>query len=299
MKKVLTLLIIIFSLQTIFAQTWCAPGAKWTYSYANNGENGYVELNFTQDTLINSINCKRLFITKYVKYYNLPDTVIYYGSEITYEQNGVVYIRTGTNYDTLYNFNALIGDHWDMVRFNDSTSKITVLDTGTIVINSIPLKFLAVNLHYGGNFPFDYQDTIIERIGFKASYYIASDRYYAGLDGNVGGGLRCYSDDNFNTYKPFYTHACDYIYVGINEIEKESSITIYPNPTSNSITINTDNIFGKITSIEFYNSFGQPILVPRQTNTIDITELPIGLYFIKVTNSQGLALISKFLKVSQ
>lgn len=296
MKKGLAILLFIFSLQISFAQTWCPAGAKWTYSYNNYGESGYVESNYAQDTIINFINCKRLLITKYVKYYNLPDTIIYHGSEITYEQNGVVYIRTGTNYDTLYNFNALIGDHWDMVRFNDSTSKITVLDTGTIVINSIPLKFLAVNLHYGGNFPFDYQDTIIERIGFKASYYIASDRYYAGLDGNVGGGLRCYSDDDLNTYKPYYTYACDYIFVGINEIEKEASISVYPNPASGFITINSDNIFGKIKSVELYNSFGQLILVSKQTNNFNITELPIGVYFIKVTNSEGLTEITKLLK---
>lgn len=303
MKKVLSILLFVFYLQITFAQTWCAPGAKWTYGYSDaGGYTGYVEVVFSGDTIINSINCKRLLKTKYVKSYFSSTIEVYnLGSEITYEQDSIVYIRVNNNnyFDTLYNFKALIGDQWTMIRRPsqcDSTSNITVIDTGTISINSIPLKFIVVNLHFDSNFPnIDYQDTIIEKIGIIGSYFLPADFCSAALDGNEGGRFRCYSDNNFNTYKPYYTNPCDYIFVGINEIENEESITIYPNPASSFITINSDNIFGKLKSVELYNSFGQLMLVSKQTN-IDIKELPIGLYFIKVRNNEGQTEVTKFLK---
>lgn len=296
--------LVICSFQTTFAQTWSPAGAKWTYSYTNSGESGYVELLYTGDTVISSINCKKLKKTQYVKGL-FPPTIVMYnlGSEITYEQNGVVFIRIGGNFDTLYNFNALIGDQWGMIRTSphcDGSSNITVLDTGTIMINSIPLKFLAVNLHFSSNLTgiSDYQDTIVETIGFTGSYFFPADYCNAPLDGHEGGSFRCYSDDNFNTYKPNYTNACNFIIgVGVNEIEEEESINIYPNPASDYITINIDKMFGEVNRVELYNSFGQIILLQKQLNNIDISELPDGFYFIKVTNKRGLGMCTKFLKV--
>lgn len=308
MKKnktfILLAVLLLGSFKTTFAQTWCPAGAKWTYSYTNGGEYGYVELLYTGDTVINSINCKKLKKTQYAKGY-ISSTVGVYnlGSEITYEQNGVVYIRTSNNFDTLYNFNALIGDRWDMIRVSpncDVSSNITVLDTGTIMINSIPLKFLAVNLHIASNLMSvsDYQDTIVETIGFTGSYFFPADYCNAPLDGHEGGSFRCYSDNNFNTYKPHYPGACDSI-TEISEIKKEALINTYPNPALDYITINIDKMFGEVNRLELYNSFGQLVLLPTQLLNIDIKELPKGLYFIKVANSRGIIAITKFLKTQK
>jgi hypothetical protein len=178
----------------------------------------------------------------------------------------------------------------------DSTSNITVLDTGTININSIPLKFLKVNLHFNNEkLPNDHQDTIIEKIGFIGSYYIASDFCYAALDGAEGGSLRCYNDDNFSTYKSHWATNCTFT-VGITELYKQTLIDIYPSPATNFITITTNASFDQIKSVEFYNSFGQMVLLSKQLNNIDIISLTTGLYFVKVTNSEGFTIITKFLK---
>ena len=155
------------------------------------------------------------------------------------------------------------------------------------MINSIPLKFLAVNLHYNDdNYPNDYQDTIIERLGFKASYYIASDRIYAGLDANEGGGLRCYSDNNFNTYKPYYTHPCDYIAVGIEEIKKEMSIDIYPNPANNVIHIETKE--SKLTYI-IYSIDSRLIKEGKiEAKQINCEELSNGVYILTIKEENNI-----------
>lgn len=294
--------LVICSFQTTVAQTWSPAGAKWTYASSDGGSyHGVVEYTYSGDTIINSINCKKLLKIRKGEYYSIhslfQDTL---GTEITYEQNGVVYIRTNNIFDTLYNFNALIGDQWTMIRHPtqcDSTSSITVIDTGTISINSIPLKFLVVNLHFDANFPnIDYQDTIIEKIGIIGSYFLPADFCSAALDGQEGGRFQCYSDDNFNTYKSFWTSTCSFI-VDIDEQKKETLINIYPNPVSDLITINIDKMFGEVNRLELYNSIGQIILLQTQLNDIDISELPDGFYFIKVTNKRGLVMNTKFLKV--
>ena len=86
--------------------------------------------------------------------------------------------------------------------------------------------------------------------------------------------------------------------LSVNELTASKAvIEIFPNPTSNSITIGIPKSFGEISLIEFYNSLGQFISRSSQLSNIDITEFQSGLYFIKVTNKKGLKAITKFQKI--
>lgn len=86
--------------------------------------------------------------------------------------------------------------------------------------------------------------------------------------------------------------------VGINELTaNKNSITIFPNPTSDFVTVGINKSFGEINCVEFYNSFGQVALTSKQLNNIDISELQSGLYFIKVTGTKGLTAITKLQKI--
>jgi len=60
MKKITLLVCFITMGAIVFGQTWSPPGATWTYSYINVGYHGYVEINYVGDTIINSVNCKKL-----------------------------------------------------------------------------------------------------------------------------------------------------------------------------------------------------------------------------------------------
>lgn len=85
---------------------------------------------------------------------------------------------------------------------------------------------------------------------------------------------------------------------GINELTtNKNSITIFPNPTSDFVTVGINKSFGEINRVEFYNSFGQVVLLSKQLNNIDIAELQSGLYFIKVTNNKGLTATTKLQKI--
>ena len=76
--------------------------------------------------------------------------------------------------------------------------------------------------------------------------------------------------------------------VSINESQKPTQLTIYPNPSINgffSYSLNSNEV---IREIEFTNSLGQVISdVPVTENSIDLNKLDQGIYFIKIrTNSR-------------
>ncbi len=68
-----------------------------------------------------------------------------------------------------------------------------------------------------------------------------------------------------------------------NLTSTSNQINIFPNPTADKIFI-TGLSTGTVT---LYNSFGQLIFKTAMTNTIDISTLPTGIYFVRLSDSKG------------
>ena len=78
-------------------------------------------------------------------------------------------------------------------------------------------------------------------------------------------------------------------------IVNENTITIYPNPTTTSLTIQSTN--QPINEIQITNIIGQivyqqVVTANSQLQTIDVSALPGGVYFVKVNNTE----VRKFVK---
>jgi uncharacterized protein (TIGR02145 family) len=132
----------------------------------------------------------------------------------------------------------------------------------------------------------------------ESSYFWTSTPY------NSGSSYRYAMDyDNPILWRNFFSNVygaavrciCD-LPVSINETKKSSNINIYPNPSSDFIVIdglNNDN------SIEIVNLQGQVVKNLKVSNiktTLEISELPKGIYFIRINSNEELH-ISKFLKL--
>jgi hypothetical protein len=79
--------------------------------------------------------------------------------------------------------------------------------------------------------------------------------------------------------------------LGIDSNTSEINWTVFPNPTSDVITI-------KINSLDFselYNSLGQRILVSKSPD-ISLSNLKAGLYFVKVFDKSGREFTKKIIK---
>jgi alpha-tubulin suppressor-like RCC1 family protein len=70
------------------------------------------------------------------------------------------------------------------------------------------------------------------------------------------------------------------------KIGKEKSIQFYPNPTNGIITIESDAILNA--DILIYNTIGKLVKTTKaQNNTINISDLPKGVYMVSMTNNEN------------
>ncbi len=90
----------------------------------------------------------------------------------------------------------------------------------------------------------------------------------------------------------------DGTYNGLSQPEPatDESITVYPNPTSNSIVVSGDMLQG----VEIYNFTGQKVASYGSANAenfvINMESLPSGMYFVNVTSSSGERFTKKVVK---
>ena len=285
MKTSFLLLFLLFSF-SFQAQNWSPTGANWKYSYYGFFP-GYVDVSYTGDTIIDGQSAKILSKTFNGIDWNMAVVSNSIGNEITYENNGVIYLRYQNQWDTLYHFHAQIGDHWRMAKqtFTNvcpENSRLKVTATGNKIINSETRKYLVVefcnpdlsSLGWG-------QDTIVENIGFIGSYFLPYDQFEGAVDGNEGGPFRCYSHDTFATYAPHFSGACDFI-VGLDELS--STFTIYPNPVQNEIQLSPDYV-RNFTQYRLYSLDGKIQQTGPITQTIHLTHLTSGNYVLEISNA--------------
>ncbi len=93
----------------------------------------------------------------------------------------------------------------------------------------------------------------------------------------------------FNTPTPGSTNNI----LSILEVLNSNKIILYPNPTSNQLTINSELKINEITIIDIA---GKSIKTPKPTtNTINVSNLSSGIYFIKLITDEG-TITKKFVK---
>jgi uncharacterized protein YjdB len=81
--------------------------------------------------------------------------------------------------------------------------------------------------------------------------------------------------------------------LGVNEQTNTSNLSIYPNPVNAQLTISSED---KIGTIVILNVMGKTVkTITSSSNTIDVSELTKGIYFLKIQMDKGLV-SEKFVK---
>jgi len=117
-----------------------------------------------------------------------------------------------------------------------------------------------------------------------SSYYVENFRYKFQFDGEEGNNV--YIDD-INLYPESWLDNPE------NTIG--NSIQIFPNPTTNSSTINYFSASANVINIELYDMIGNKVSTVYNGNVttgvnkfeVDLNNLPKGVYIIKTSDSQG------------
>ena len=80
--------------------------------------------------------------------------------------------------------------------------------------------------------------------------------------------------------------------VGVEELETEQFIKVYPNPAKDFVTIDLDGFSGKINQINMLNSQGQLVLSANAAGNekkvlLPLSGLPVGIYILQIQTSSG------------
>ncbi len=287
MKKLYFIIFLFVSLYSA-SQTWPQPGAVWHYKTNSPFVSGYkvgsTEFKVTNTITINSQVCSQIVrtFTGVVGASSNPSTIITYSPDyFVYSNTNVYYIYNAQDniFDTLVDLNANVGAKWRIPIEHgcDSNDCVTVLATGTVMINSITLKTLTVNVNtYFG----DYTQVLVERMaGFDKQFYPQSicvtdvwTDFFA-----------CYQDNNFLLYQKPGVYSC-YFDMNLKENEKLNSIYPSPNPFNDQLIINSQLKDFTIDRLEIVNSLGQKVFSSKQqkVNEPIQVDLPKGIYILNL-----------------
>ena len=264
-------------------------GAEWYYQIQNeDGSITYQHLQCTGDTTIQGKRPK--IIIRSNTQYDSKDQHTTVTREYVYEENGKVYWWNGTlsKFTVLYDFGAEVGDEWT-VEVEDETFTTHVYEADLQYINGIPYKKLTIadpDDLFSGN--------LLSTIGHTTSFF--PEKLMNQSKSYRVEGLRCYWLDGDLILKTT-NDDCDAIYAelhnGIDEDGPSTSsgtFTVYPNPANGVLTVSVrlpqcDSPTTGQTEYQIFNLMGQTLLQGRisaETQQIDISTLPAGMYFISV-----------------
>lgn len=299
-KKIIhTIIIFLLCINGFKSQTWCPTGAEWTYSYSYvyPQANGYVVLKYMGDTLLNSMIYKKLNGTFYGTNaaYGSGTVTLQHEKYYIRQNNKLVHVYNGfTPDDTLFNFNAVPGDKWLRARIsgtvcNVTRRAVTVIDTGSVVINGITLKKLVLSYVRGlfvGSGTTSYTDTVYEKIGSIKFHLIpwTCETATAMPDASgsfPAGNFRCYKDDFFATYHKTGMPGC-YSPVAINELNESGSISVFPNPNSGIfkvvLTENSKNATAQVLDYSGRKIYEGTLL--EGENKFELKNISAGIYLL-------------------
>ncbi|MCO6483503.1 MAG: T9SS type A sorting domain-containing protein [Flavobacteriales bacterium] len=251
-----------------------ARPATWTYTYTDGWiYDGMARYQYVGDTVMTGSSAQ--IITRHSEGHFWPqDTVLVSDGEefFTRVEGARVDLWNGAEFDTLYNFAAVPGDHWQLntPAGIDPFLTITVQDTGHMTMDGLSLRYLVTTS----------SDTIIERLGSLPYHFVP---WALSVLDAANGPLRCYSDADINYHRPWWPFGC----TSIAEIPDtaEPVLTLVPNPGTDLCTV---TMRPGAHVIRLCDATGR-LLLRQHANgeraTLNTHELPAGLYLVRVDDA--------------
>jgi hypothetical protein len=193
----------------------------------------------------------------------------------------VFFIQDGmTDEQLLYDFSLRVGDTIKGFLFPNGPNGITVYSIDSILLDSIYHR----RINSGAI-------QLIEGVG--STQGLIEPLTYDPL-----GWLICFNKNGETVYYNNIPHDSCNIVNGIELHEQQQSrLTLYPNPSTDQITIETSSTPTN-SQLSIMNLNGQEILtcqITESKTTIDISTLPSGVYFVRLTNDKTVE-VGKFVK---
>ena len=254
-------------------------GSEWYYEIQNeNGSITYQHLQYAADTTINHKDVKIIIRTNTLYDKGEHGEVT---REYIYEDFGKVYWWNESiqDFTLLYNLGAQVGDEW-VIEVGEESIIMHVDAVEQYEYEGTTYRMLHVsdanNLFSG---------EIMSGVGHLTSFF--PERLMTRDKGYRVTGLRCYwiyGDLVFTVNRG----DCDAIYAELHiGLDEPTAIpfAIYPNPTNSVLTIQHSSFNIPNSSFRITNLMGQTVQtgsLNAETQQIDVSGLPQGMYFISV-----------------
>jgi hypothetical protein len=83
--------------------------------------------------------------------------------------------------------------------------------------------------------------------------------------------------------------------VGVDDYSDGNELTVYPNPTTGIVNIN-ENFISNDYQVYLCNSFGEAVMMENNAKTIDLSDFPAGIYYLKI-RGEKVDLIKKIILI--
>jgi len=195
---------------------WADSGATWHYGFFGIISQGYISIEYIEDTTVLGIEAQKLEVYKSgIDFMSGQYFESILGYEYTYSDSDRVYHMVGDEFKILYDFSAEIGDtlfHYlideFMNPFCDSIGRSIVSEKGIEMINDVELRWYEIEYLDGIS---AFYSRIYEKIGSMDFLFPTND--ICGLDDDYYAPFRCYSDSLFGEYiSPEYMGNCEFVY---------------------------------------------------------------------------------------
>ena len=129
------------------------------------------------------------------------------------------------------------------------------------------------------------KDWTLYRLDLPAGQHNIKWCYYTAQSGNVEEYV-CWVDD--------ITFPGNTMILGVESVEDDSNMEVYPNPANDIIYMKGDNI----QYVEIYNTVGSRVISKNviDSESINIADLTSGIYFVRIVDKQGNTTTTKIVK---
>jgi uncharacterized repeat protein (TIGR03803 family) len=190
-----------------------------------------------------------------------------YGGLLLDSLNGLLYgmTNTGGQYDlgVLFSYDPVAAKESVLFNFNDTLGS---LPTGNVILGPGGVLYGTADEDQNGN-------------GVLFSYDPVAAKYKMLFAFNYSNGSGPYGS---------LTLVNAPVVTAMSEVSEPQNITVYPNPSNGRFTIESSVVGHR--SVEIYNVLGESVFsqysIPSTKYSIDISNQPLGVYFLKVYNTQ-------------
>jgi hypothetical protein len=295
MKSIQLILFMSISWINVSGQTEFMPlGSTLRTVAASLGFSGSAIFNAEKDTLCNGEPCRKINIVYKYKSSNYTFTnTIYFQqrSDSIFE-----YVDYYKKSNFLFKNKYAVGDSFLIQRLIGTTNvtEATIYIDSVINFNGIKryaarTKCRAIN---ADNPSFTYDFDLFDRFMPDYHWNIIYNCYSAYYDG-MRYTILCYTDNTTNYKSISYNGSCDSIRTITSVKEIDNNVKIFPNPAHSFLSITgtgTPFITAIIKNINGVELIKKIISLP---NTIDINDLPNGVYWVLLQNDKGFLKVQK------